>query len=189
MTSLAASEAAIISASQEDRATHVCCVLCAVKKSECQFGILKKRFRCLAVPCVFQDSKKIDHQVKFCVMLHNMLLHYDGYDTVGQLDSDYIAFDGSLDMCRIAAEEADVAHEGLATLGQPDRAALNDDKREREESHFELRAAAVQHFTIAHGYGQIKWVKTCATLRPRAKYVQPDVHADGSSGEDTADEL
>ena len=151
------------------------------KKSECQFGILKKRFRCLAVPCMYRSSKKIDHQVKFCVMLHNMLLHHDGYDTVGQSDSDYSSFDSSFDMSRVMAEEGASAHQGLTTLGQPDRTAKNDDKRDREESHFELRAAVMDHFDFVHAHGGIKWVKTCAKLRPRAK----NVYEEGSSGEDT----
>jgi Plant transposon protein len=50
------------------------------KDVECTFGILKGRFRCLKLPIYYQDKDVIDSMFFTCCILHNILLHIDGYD-------------------------------------------------------------------------------------------------------------
>ena len=60
------------------------------KDAERCFGILKKRWRILRLPFLLHSAKEIDPIFKVCCVLHNMLLQYDGLDTIGLLDSDYV---------------------------------------------------------------------------------------------------
>lgn len=50
------------------------------KDVECCFGILKQRFRFLKNPIRYHDPEMIEHAVKVCCILHNILLHYDRLD-------------------------------------------------------------------------------------------------------------
>ena len=59
------------------------------KDAERCFGILKKRFRILRLPFLYHKAKDIDTTFKVCAILHNMLLQYDGLDTIGRFDTDY----------------------------------------------------------------------------------------------------
>ena len=63
------------------------------KDSERVFGVNKKRFRILRLPFLLHRARDIDTIMKVCVILHNMLLQYDGLDTIGDEDSDYIRRD------------------------------------------------------------------------------------------------
>ena len=49
------------------------------KISERVYGSLKKRFRCLANGSQHRSSIKIDNEVRFTCIIHNMLLRYDRY--------------------------------------------------------------------------------------------------------------
>ena len=61
------------------------------KDVECTFGIMKKRFRELRLPSEFVSAKTVTHTFKTCCHLHNRLLKYDKLDTIGQLESDWLA--------------------------------------------------------------------------------------------------
>lgn len=63
------------------------------KDTERTFGIMKRRFRILRLPSLLLRAKDIDTTFKVCAVLHNMLLQFDGLDTIGTLDSDYITQD------------------------------------------------------------------------------------------------
>jgi len=60
------------------------------KDSECSFGIVKKRERILRLPLLIMKRSKVDNIVRTCIALHNMLLQFDGLDTIGEFDDDYI---------------------------------------------------------------------------------------------------
>jgi hypothetical protein len=46
------------------------------------FGVLKQRFRFLRNSVIYHDPKVIEYAVKTAVILHNMILLYDGKDRV-----------------------------------------------------------------------------------------------------------
>jgi hypothetical protein len=50
------------------------------KDIECTFGILKSRFRLFDMPLRFHYFKDIHNAWKMCLILHNMLITYDGND-------------------------------------------------------------------------------------------------------------
>ena len=50
------------------------------KDVECSFGILKKRFQFLKNPITWHKKSDIDNAMFSCVILHNMLHEFDGYD-------------------------------------------------------------------------------------------------------------
>ena len=50
------------------------------KDVECSFGILKKRFQFLKSAITWHRKSDIDNAVFSCVILHNMLHEFDGYD-------------------------------------------------------------------------------------------------------------
>ena len=50
------------------------------KDVECSFGILKKRFQFLKNAITWHRKSDIDNAVFSCVILHNMLHEFDGYD-------------------------------------------------------------------------------------------------------------
>jgi len=54
------------------------------KDAERVFGVLKKRFRILKVPLLFQDTTFIEHIFMTCVVVHNMLLSHDKQFEEGQ---------------------------------------------------------------------------------------------------------
>ena len=58
------------------------------KDSECTFGIEKKRFRCLRLPFLTYKKKNVHTIFRKCAILHNMLLQYDGLDTICEFDED-----------------------------------------------------------------------------------------------------
>lgn len=65
------------------------------KDSERVFGVAKKRHRILRLPFLQHRAIDIDTIMKVCCILHNMLLQYDGLDTIGDLDTDYMVRDGN----------------------------------------------------------------------------------------------
>jgi hypothetical protein len=83
--------------SDEEQRTLFSCQLESVRKDvECCFGILKMRFQILANPIQYHDKNlkkyisKINNTVWTCVILHNLLLAYDGLDKLWTED-DYLS--------------------------------------------------------------------------------------------------
>ena len=60
------------------------------KDSECTFGTMKKRFRVLRLPFMCWHMSRINDTFRACAALHNMLLHHDGYHTIGHRRGDYV---------------------------------------------------------------------------------------------------
>lgn len=65
------------------------------KDVECLFGILKKRFRILRCPILFNQEESINNLFKACCVFHNMLLEWDGLADLGTNDEDWIARDSA----------------------------------------------------------------------------------------------
>ena len=65
-----------------------CVSLSGSKDSECTFGIGKKRFRWLRIPMLIAKKTNVDNIFRTCAILHNLILQYDGLDTIGELDTD-----------------------------------------------------------------------------------------------------
>ena len=163
------------------------------KVSECQYGSVKKRFRCLKVPFCGSSAANMDNQFRFCCALHNMLLKYDQYDTMGSAEDDWIMYDEELDEVRIQRDQPQQA----GPYGPPvptsdpypvptlDPKEPNSTKVEYEESYWELRDKLVYHFGVAHEKKEIAWLKSASVLRPRAKYQ----YLAASSAEDTDGEV
>ena len=82
------------------------------KDAACVFGILKRRFRVLKIPSLMSTPAQLDDIVRSCAILHNMLLQYDGLDTIGLYDSDWESMGEDVQR---ELEEADLDdnHEGL----------------------------------------------------------------------------
>ena len=55
------------------------------KDVECFFGILKQRFRYLKNPIGLHKKEDVDNVVKTCVLLHNMILKFDGLDKLWEV--------------------------------------------------------------------------------------------------------
>ena len=161
------------------------------KVSECQYGSVKKRFRCLKVPFCGSSAANMDNQFRFCCALHNMLLKYDGYDTMGCADDHWIMHDAELDEVRIQRDQQQqVGAHGPsppppASVPTLDPKAPNSTTVEYEESYWELRDKLVFHFGVAHSKAEIAWLKPASELRPRAKYQ----YMAESSAEDTDGEV
>eukprot|EP01035_Chromulina_nebulosa_P031103 gene31103-41435_t len=59
------------------------------KDVERAFGILKARFRCLKLPCLFHKQADIDNMFWTCVIFHNIILTFDGRDHLWEQDIDW----------------------------------------------------------------------------------------------------
>jgi hypothetical protein len=59
------------------------------KDVECAFGILKKRSRICRLPFLIMKRSTVDNIIRTCIIMHNMLLQYDGLDIIGDFDDDY----------------------------------------------------------------------------------------------------
>ena len=71
----------------------------AVRKDvERVFGIIKKRHVLVDSPVLLRDVQDVERVFKMCVVLHNMLLRYDGLDTIGQYEDDWKRIDRQLGM-------------------------------------------------------------------------------------------
>lgn len=68
--------------------------------SECIFGVGKRRFRLLALPCMFQHTWEMDNCFKFLISLHNRLLRHDGLSTIGEEVTVNLPRVGQLDSTR-----------------------------------------------------------------------------------------
>lgn len=67
------------------------------KDVERAFGILKGRFRCLKLPVLFHKQSDIDNMFWTCIILHNMILTFDGRDRLWEDDVVWNGADGEHD--------------------------------------------------------------------------------------------
>lgn len=73
-----------------DEALFSCQMESTRKDVERFFGILKGRFRCLKLPILFHKKEDIDNMFFTCVILHNMILQYDGRDKLWEEDINWV---------------------------------------------------------------------------------------------------
>ena len=124
------------------------------KDIECLFGILKKKFRILAVPQLEHDPSKIDRVVHICSILHNMMLHHKGLDAVGEEEHHW---------SKVDAEEAKrygLNFSELSGLSIGSMSAYNDEEQEVHDGWDAKRLGLVRHYTIALQTGQVCKLRT-----------------------------
>jgi hypothetical protein len=150
------------------------------KEVECMFGILKKRFRILRIPCLFSEAIHIERCFKVCCGLHNMLLAHDGLDKLGT-EEDHWKREREADM-EILQARAD----GKVRAYVYDHAMFNEagrdefsyagplrDDQEREMNvgtFASFREALAQHIWWCKELGLLKWRRTAKELKMGAKH-------------------
>ena len=98
------------------------------KNVECCFGIKKRRHRVLKVPSLRSDYNDIDAVFKTCGILHNMLMQFDGHDTIGTRDEDWMLLE---EYENLSTEELDVDVEGWRNEELLEDIRLNDIRARR----------------------------------------------------------
>jgi hypothetical protein len=151
------------------------------KDVECFFGRLKGRFRILKIPINYHHKTEIDNVFVTCIILHNILLWFDGLDTAWEREYNYEGADGmhddmdigkvyafstrsttvtpDTDVGRIRrggrrAVERDVAAEN----GRRPSCELGEDLvTSVEQGYFDLQSALVTHYGEARARHEIVW--------------------------------
>ena len=160
--------------------------------TECIYGILKKRFRSLALPVPFTDPTQVDNLFRFCISLHNRLQRYHGLHTLGDLPTDWELANVDRDEARlIQGSDGELPHiVDLDALG-------NVTVPEFESGWGSLRAKLITHFRIAWQKKELLWLKPASEVRPgyllrpppiAQRYASEGIDIAWSS-EDEADDL
>jgi hypothetical protein len=127
------------------------------KDVECLFGILKKRFRCLGVPCLAHFAENINNMVKVCSILHNMLLAHDGLDVAGEEDTDW----KNVDEAEALSYGVNLAN--LATFVVGSQSEFNDmEEMEVHDGWDVKRRQLVTHYVHALRRGEVYALRTRA---------------------------
>ena len=149
------------------------------KDVECFNGIVKGRFRSLLGIIQFHKMSDIDNLVKFCVILHNMLILYNGHDYEledeaywlalnPQISADDLNYDENADQIapeteaqqpfleggddnEIQDDEAATAHHAAAPAIEV--------VREVQCGHHDLRDKLVINFKYKYDNGLLSWPK------------------------------
>ena len=150
--------------------------------TECIYGIVKKRWRILALPLSFMDTYKVDNLFRFLLSLHNRLQRHYGLDRVGCQSTDWKAANTDLDE-KLIAEQGGFG--GVPFLVN-DAAVGNETTPEFEASWSSLRGALVTHFRVAFEKKEILWRKTAAECRPNYR-TEPRVRRVPDGDDDVED--
>ena len=141
------------------------------KDVECSFGILKKRFQLLKIGINWHNKNDIDNAVFSCVILHNMLHEFDGYDEKWENEL-YNAHNDKeeqviLDKIRrrvVRTVENNVDHSSVGTYDRninninfANRLDVED--IETSDKFIDLRSKLVQHLTNQYLEGKLKWIQ------------------------------
>ena len=141
------------------------------KDVECSFGILKKRFQLLKIGINWHNKNDIDNAVFSCVILHNMLHEFDGYDEKWENEL-YNAHNDKeeqvvLDKIRrrvVRTVENNVDHSSVGTYDRninninfANRLDVED--IETSDKFIDLRSKLVKHFTNQYLEGKFKWTQ------------------------------
>ena len=141
------------------------------KDVECAFGLLKKRFQFLKNAITWHRKSDIDNAVFSCVILHNMLHEFDGYDKRWEAEIKNSHNDEEEQLClnriRRRVVKAVENNDDFSDVGHL-RHNMNyimyanflDDNRDVEISteHEILRDKLVQHLNIQYCNG-LRWVQ------------------------------
>ena len=131
----------------------------ARKTTECVIGILKARFWFMKNPIRLHSKDDITNAVYTCSVLHNMLLHYDGFDKLWT-EEDWLTQDpgDSDDEESIAAKKRRlIPPERLREYVLP--TAESDVKTQVETKHFELRAALITNLQHLWDAGKVEHLR------------------------------
>jgi hypothetical protein len=137
--------------------------------SECIFGVMKKRFRCLKEEFHEEQMSKIGDVFRVCCALHNRLTRYHDLHTIGDKDSDWQKINTSLDDSRIQLDPSFHVPEPRVNHA----AVGNETHTEREVEHDERMAICQAHFRVAYEKGEILWPKTALMARGHRRDERP----------------
>lgn len=141
------------------------------KDVECSFGILKKRFQLLKNGITWHRKSDIDNAVFSCVILHNMLHEFDGYDEMWENEINNAHNDKEeqavLDrirrrVVRASENNEDYSEVGMlhANINNISYASLLDDVAVEYSDEFEiLRNKLVKHLSMQYLEGKLRWVQ------------------------------
>ena len=149
------------------------------KDVECFFGILKSRFRMLKNAIQMHSFKDIECAWYCAIILHNMLIQYDGKDMDSwektldwdNIDPDYddVEFDDDelMDNFEEVLENLDLSNEPKHThlLGRQYTSR-------NVASHFTLRDDLVEHFVHLYKLRLVKWPKRSTVVTKHTLRVQ-----------------
>ena len=141
------------------------------KDVECSFGILKKRFQLLKVGINWHKKTDIDNAVFSCVILHNMLHEFDGYDERWENEL-YNAHNDKEEQAmldkirrrivRTAENKDDYSAVGrlFSNINNINFASsLDDGEIEHSDKFEDLRSKLVKHLTNQYLEGKLKWIQ------------------------------
>lgn len=141
------------------------------KDVECSFGILKKRFQFLKNGVNWQSKNDIDNAVFSCVILHNMLHDFDGYDERWENEICNNHNDKEeqvvLDRIRRRVVKATENNIDYSTIGRLfnninsiGNASLLDEAAVEHSAKFDLlRRNLVSHLKYQYLNGKLKWIQ------------------------------
>ena len=147
------------------------------KDVECFFGRLKKRFRILRIPMLFDSLTHIENVFKFCAALHNMLLSYDGLDGIGADEDHWIERDlheflqrveGKIAFHNQAFAAAGDAGDADFTFYSSRRGMVEQVVAEKNPDFIKLRRQLMEH--VVNMEGKLPKRKTAEELRLGARY-------------------
>jgi hypothetical protein len=123
------------------------------KDVERSFGILKGRFRCLKIGLLFHYQEDIDFVFFTCVVLHNMILSFDGRDRLWEDDVCWQNADGEFDD-DTAEKLSAVYHRAVTRLTDFARvgsqALTNDPEEETDPGFHDLRRKLITNFAFKY---------------------------------------
>ena len=142
------------------------------KDVECSFGILKKRFQLLKSAINWHEKTDIDNAVFSCVILHNMLHEFDGYDKRWEAEIENTHFDKEEQLClnkirrRVVraventADFSDVGHlqQHMNNIGLASN--LDNEVVIESSTEFEiLRNKLIKHLDMQYLNDKLRWVR------------------------------
>lgn len=129
------------------------------KSTECLIGILKQRFWYLKNPLRLTSLKDIANVTHTCAVLHNMLLHYDGFDRLWTAD-DWLTLDPT-----DSDEEEDIQSKKRRLI-PPERlreyvlpTGESDEPVIVESKHLELRDALVSNLKYLWNKSEVEHLR------------------------------
>jgi Plant transposon protein len=142
------------------------------KDVECSFGIQKKRFQFLKNAITWQRKSDIDNAVFSCVILHNMLHEFDGYDKRWEAQIENTHFDKEeqmhLNRIRRRVVKAIENTEDYTEVGRLQHninnigyaRILDDDVAvEISSGHEVLRDKLIKHLNIQYLNDKLRWLR------------------------------
>jgi hypothetical protein len=142
------------------------------KDVECAFGILKKRYQILKNAITWHRKSDIDNAVFTCVILHNMLHEYDGYDQRWEAEIDNAHNDEEEQICLdkirrriVRSTENNLDHSSVGYLThnlnniQFANSLDNDIAIEISNEHDLLRDKLVKHLDLQYLNGRLRWLR------------------------------